>query len=65
MLCYLDEKVIYILSFQIPISLSTFLSSRLSTSFASHSIQIKPVNYLADEEKVGNNVNYSTFCLFL
>ena len=53
--------LIYILYFQILITLSTFISSRLLTSFASLSIQIKPVKYLADKKKLGNNVSYFTF----
>ena len=51
----------YVLYFQILITLSTFISSRLLTSFASLSIQIKPVKYLADKKKLGNNVSYFTF----
>ena len=39
----------------------SFISSRLSTPFVSLSVQIKPVNYLADEEKLGNNVSYFNF----
>ena len=56
MLCYLDEKVIlfcghrihiYVIFFQVPITLSTFIFSRFSIPSASLSIQIKPVNYQA------------------
>ena len=38
-----------------------FISSRLLTSFASLSTQIKPVKYLVDKKKLGNNVSYFTF----
>ena len=60
-----DRIHIYILFFQIPITSSIFIFSRLSFPFASLSIQIKPVNYLANEEKFVNNVSYFTFGQFL
>ena len=58
--CYNDEKVIlfvdtqFLFTYFIPIliTLSIFSSSRLSTPFA-------------DEKKLGNNISYFTFCVFL
>ena len=47
MLFYKEEK--FILFVDTEFLLSTFISSRLLTPFASLSIQIKPVKYLADE----------------
>ena len=58
MRCLKKEQVqsLFSAEFQILITLSTFISSRLLTPFASLSIQIKPVKYLA-------GVSYFTFFL--